>query len=326
MKRRLCGSWRSAITALLLAYACAAAASGADDCIVAAREAFLAGDKNGLARQIGCARGRELEPYVEYWTLELRMDEMPAADVAEFLRHHQGSLLAERLRADWLKQLGMSLRWDEFEREYPALVYADAEIACYALQSRLARHDTTALSEARGMWADPNLPLSCTPVLEALVSQGVSIDEVWRRLHRLLETKHLPAARLTATFLPGEQRPDGKTLERVIDAPATYLHKLKPNFSATRTGRELAMAALAQMARSDPEATAQSFESIQSKFSAQERAYVYGQLAWQAALKHLPQALAWFKAAGDTPMCHQQLAWKARAGLRALDWRLVLEA
>ncbi len=92
-------------------------------------------------------------------------------------------------------------------------------------------------------------------------------DEIWQRLRSLLETKRLSAAKSTAAFLPANQQPDAATLERIIDAPAAYLHKLKPNFAATRAGRELAMAALARLARQDPEAAARAFEPLKGKFS-----------------------------------------------------------
>lgn len=328
MRLGLCG-WRRCVASIVLALGMpiAAAASAADESIVAAQDAFRAGDKVKLATQLAASRGHELEAYVEYWSLQLRLDEMPAAEVSGFLQRQRGTLVADRLRGDWLKQLGKSGRWEEFDREYPALVYGDQETTCYALQSRLARRDQAALAEARELWLDPSLPPSCEPVLEALVAAGrVKDEEVWQRLRALLETKRLSAAKATAAFLPPNRQPDAATLERIIDAPAAYLHKLKPNFAATRSGRELAMAALARLARQDSEAAARAFEPLKGKFSGAERGYIYAQLGWQGALRHQPEALAWYKAAGDTPLSDAQAAWKVRAALRAQDWRMVRDA
>ncbi len=132
----------------------AAAAATADEIVVAAQEAFRAGDKVKLALQLEASRGHELEAYVDYWNLQLRLDDMPTAEVAGFLQRHRGTLVADRLRGEWLKQLGKFGRWEEFEREYPALVYGDQEIACYALQSRVARRDQATLAEARELWLE----------------------------------------------------------------------------------------------------------------------------------------------------------------------------
>ncbi len=68
------------------------------------------------------------------------------------------------------------------------------------------------------------------------------------------------------------------------------------------------------------------WEGIKDRFSAADRGYIYGQLGWQAALRHLPEAAGWYALAGNAPLTEEQLAWKARVGLRALNWPLVHEA
>jgi soluble lytic murein transglycosylase len=60
---------------------------------------------------------------------------------------------------------------------------------------------------------------------------------------------------------------------------------------------------------------------LNERFSAAERSYALGQIAWQAATRLMPDANPWFKAAGDTPMSEEQAAWRVRAALRAGDWR-----
>jgi soluble lytic murein transglycosylase len=48
--------------------------------------------------------------------------------------------------------------------------------------------------------------------------------------------------------------------------------------------------------------------------------YAWGRLALQAARNHKPEALAWYKLADPNLLDNEQLAWKARAALRAADW------
>lgn len=321
--------WRCRLAAaafLLAIFSCAAAAPAADDVILAAREAYRVRDAGKLAAQVELARGHELAAYAEYWNLVLRLEDLPMAEAASFLERQRGTVLAERMRGEWLKALGKAQQWDAFEREYPSLVYDDQEIDCYALQSRMARHDDTADDEAKELWLETGLPLSCNAALETLAAaHKVSNDEIWQRLRRLLAARRLSAAKGLANYLTADPLPDGKTLDKVIGSAATYLHKLKPNFAANRVGREMAIVALVRMARSDASVAAQSFASIKGKFTADERAYIYAQLGWQGALQHLPEAVAWYKAAGDAPMSDEQIAWKARAALRAENWRVLID-
>jgi soluble lytic murein transglycosylase len=62
----------------------------------------------------------------------------------------------------------------------------------------------------------------------------------------------------------------------------------------------------------------------EERFSAEERSYVWGQVAQFAAMKHEPEALAWFAKARD--LSDLQLAWKVRAALRERNWPEVLAA
>jgi soluble lytic murein transglycosylase len=318
MKKLLCG-----MALALLAQAAAAATP--DERVLEAREAFRLGDRAKLARQLETVRGHELEPYVEYWLLRLRLEEAAPGEVGDFVTRHGGSYVAEKLRSDWLKVLGKRGQWEIFDRIYSRAIQPDQELACYALQSRLQAGDPSALDEGRPLWfRQLDLPDSCVPVMERLIADGrLKASDVWRRLRLLLENKRPGAAKRVAEYLPEGQRPNGKAVDLAADKPHKYLDKLPRNFADSGAGRELALVAVARLARQDPREAAERWHKIKSRFSAAERAYVYGQLGWQAALRHLPEAVTWYQQADDASLSEEQLAWKARAGLRALDWQLV---
>ena len=318
MKRVLC--------ALLLQFSVSVAfgATG-DDRVLLARDAFRAGDGIKLARQIDAVRGHDLEPWVEYWQLSLRLTDREAEPVRQFLARYPDSYLAEKLRGEWLKTLGLRRQWELFDAEYPKLVLPDQETVCYALQSRLRLPDPGALEEARPLWfSSSELAESCVPLMEQLIAAGrIGADEVWERMRRLLEAKKLSAAKLTAAYLPARQAPGARLIDAVADKPVRHLALLPPRFESTRLGREMALFAVQRIARNDPVQAALQWEKIKGGFSDGDRAYLYGQLGWQAALKHLPEATAWYELAGDAPLSEEQLAWKARAALRAQNWRMV---
>lgn len=325
------GTRKSWFASLLMCVAALVHGSAPDEPVLRAREAFAAGDRVALARSLEASRGHVLEPYVEYWYLRQRLDEVDATQIEAFLGRYEGDLLAEKLRGDWLKLLAGRGQWERFDREFPKLVQPDRELDCYRLERALSLDEPGALEQARMAWLDElDFPASCNPVLDRLVGAGrVGREELWQRLRRLLENHRVAAAGELAARLPAAEAPDPRTLKAIAADPRQYLRRVKPNFAANRRGREMVMYALARLAAADPRAAAMVFEPFKARLSPAERAYVYGQLGWQGALRHLPEALAWYKAADDVEMGEEQLAWKARAALRASDWRVlraILEA
>jgi soluble lytic murein transglycosylase len=301
----------------------------AESRFIEAREAFRGGERVHLARVAETLRDTEYAPWVEHWRLRLRIEEDAFDGVRDFLERESGSYLAEKVRAEWLRQLGKRQDWKTFQQEYPALAQPDQELSCYALQARLARQqDETALDEARPLWFNTvDLPDACQPLMERLLAEKrLDGDDIWTRLRRLMEARKFSAARAVARHLPGEHTIDPRKLEALIDNPARYLARQLPNFSATRPGRELAIFAVVRQARHDTGDAAARWQAIEDQYSPADRAYVWGQIAWQAALNHDPQALAWYGLTGATRLTEEQHAWHARAALRAQNWPALVRA
>ena len=132
----------------LLMSTVAAAGVDADDRFLAARDAVKVGDRAKLERIAPELKDHDLEAYVDYWRILLDLSSADPAVIKAFLARYERSYLAEKLRADWLKLLGMKNQWREFDAEYPALAQPDQELSCYALQSRMARGDASVLDDA----------------------------------------------------------------------------------------------------------------------------------------------------------------------------------
>ena len=322
-------SVRAAIAAVLWAVLAAQADTG-DERILAARDAARSGDRARLAAYAAPA-GHVLDPYPEYWWLSAQVarpaDIDPAA-LREFLERNRGAWLAEKLRGEWLRGLGRRGEWGTFAIEYPFMEQPEQDLQCYQFQARLANGDGMALAEARPLWFNlVDTPESCVPVLQTLVREAlVSPDEIWARVRRLMEAKRNTHARYAASWLPADQVPAPSDLDKAAANPASYLDRLPPNFSATRPGRELVLIALARLARDDTLGAYVRYQRMDERFSPAERGYALGQIAWQAAQRLMPEAHTWYRAAGDTPMSDEQIAWRARAALRAGDWKGVRSA
>ncbi len=312
------------LIALLSAQAASAAAS-VDDLFLAARDAVRVGDRAKFERIAPELQGHDLEPYIEYWRLLLDLGSADAAAVSPFLSRYAGSYLAEKLRANWLKQLGKRGQWADFDREYPLLAQPDQELSCYALQRRANLGDAAMLDTAMPLWLtliEP--PESCYPVLEALiVNKRVLADGVWERIRRQFEAGKMAAARFTMNYLPQRQTPDAKVAAAVIDKPLPWLVKLPVAQATSRVNRELAALAINRIARNDPFMAAEQLSKIESRLQAGEKGWAWGQIGWQAAQKHMSEALGWYRRAGDAPLSDEVVQWKVRAALRAQDWGTV---
>ena len=299
-----------------------AAAQSADDQFLAAREAARTGDRSRLERLAPALHGYELEPYVDYWLLVPDLKDADPEVVRAFLARHENSYIAEKLRGDWLRQLARKQQWDLFAAEYARVLQPDQELACHALQGRLARGDAKALDDALPLWLSAlEPPESCYGVFEALiVGKRVLADAVWARVRRQFEANKIPAALYTMNYLPPSQTPERKLAQTVADSPLPWLIKLPGDFSGNRMQRELAALAIQRIARNEPQVAANQLERIGASLRSGEKSWAWSQIARQAAQRHLPEAMDWYRLAGDAPLSDEVAEWKVRAALRVQDW------
>ena len=306
---------------LLLASALAFA-QGSDEQFLAARDAARAGDRGRLEQLAPLLQGHELDAYVEYWQLLPDLKDSEPETVRAFLIRHENSYIAEKLRTDWLRQLGKAERWELFDAEYARLPQPDQDLVCYSLQSRRAKRDASVLDDSLPLWL--NLlepPESCYPILEALIiEKRVLADAVWARIRRQFEANKLTAAVYTMNYLPANQTPDKKLAQTVAESPLPWLTRLPGDFSGNRLQRELAVLAIQRIARNDPRMAAEQLERIAPSLKAGDKSWAWSQIGRQAAQRHLPEAIEWYRQAGDAALSDDAAEWKVRAALRAQDW------
>jgi len=318
----------AAILVALPAAVFAAGGSSQDKSVLAARDAFLAGDGFKLAGYVGKVRGHELESYVAFWRLRLRLEEADPGELRDFLARNAGTVLAEQLRRDWLCVLGKNGPWELFREEYPLLVKADPDVACYALQERRRRQDDSMFAEFKPLWQAPRaLPAGCAPVVDAMLQSGDLTPQDLRDRFRLLVHANLMAeARRIAERMPADQAPSAIQIDNAAGAPARFLERSAAD-PKTAAGRELWIVALTSLARSDLQRAVSCWDGrLRERFSLGDQQYVWGMLATQAARRHLSEALDWFGKAGEMPLSDEQLAWRARIALRQENWPEVKSA
>jgi soluble lytic murein transglycosylase len=332
--------WVATFACIVLSALAGAAAAQVDDkVIVDAREALRKGDRSRLAalRAAAVDGNHPLAQWADYWDLSSRLPTAQAAEIEAFYARWSGTYVEDRLRNDWLLELGRRRDWAEFGRDYPRFrMNDDREVGCYALltQHQAGRDVTDA---ARAAWfaqreADDGCQLLASTLFEA---RKLKLADVWQEARLGIEFNRPAAARAAAGLVsPATARAAGEA----IDNPARYLtRRPHPGLVASR---ELLTLAAMRLAGNDPAAAAGQLEQPwAAELTADMAAAAWGAVAKQAALKLMPEAFGWYQRAWSLQHSTRRphawsddwLAWQARAALRAQvrpkeRWAQVLQA
>jgi soluble lytic murein transglycosylase len=294
-----------------------------DDVILEMNQAFKKNDKAQLSRLLPKAKGHALEPWAAYWEMRVRLDQASTAEIQEFLTTYAGTYAEDRLRNDWLLQLGRQRDWALIAQEYPRFrMNDDREVRCYALgtDAQLSKPETPA--ELKKLWyALRESDDGCTTVAEKL-HDAKKLDslDVWRKA-RLAMDNNRPRTAQSALNIESVEL--GKQAILIHADPQKYLDKRIVAF--TRKRKELSVLALIRIASTDPDKAAQLLEKKWGlMLSKEEHNWTWGVIGKQAAQKLQDNAHQYFsKVSRNQDLNDDLLAWKARAALRQGDWKAV---
>jgi soluble lytic murein transglycosylase len=331
-----------AALALALASTAAPAQTALDDTVVQAREALRKRDAAALgaaARTLNGA-GHPLAQWVEYWQISNRIVEMRQADLDAFYARWPGTYVEDRLRNDWLLELGKRRDWDNFRIEFPRFrMNDDREVTCYALLTQhLAGADVR--SAAKATWqAQRDLDDGCNLLATTLrEAKQLGDADIWHKAQLSVEANRPRAARAAVALI---QPAFDKAVADLWEQPGRYLRQRPP--VNTVAGHELDLLALMRLAAQEPAEAAQQLEgSFATRLPLGLAATAWAQVARHAAMKQLPDAarqadrawLLWAKAARPgtaPPWSDELLAWHVRAALRTPNadsqrWALMTRA
>lgn len=299
-----------------------------------ARESYAAKNEIALAEDVSQLKAQEylLAPYADYWLMLLRLDQAESTEVIEFLTQYEDMPFTDRLRGEWLKKLAKEQNWSQFFEQYPHFQREDTAVQCYALlgQTQLGHtelNDRSVAAQAKAIWlTTADLPSNCNQLFDTLQKSGVlTTDDVWARVRLALQDGKLGLAKSITTRLPSFDAANLKLLDRANQTPQLLLDKKTVSFQ-TRFGAEVNLYALDRLARTKLDIAISTYGKVQSLFSVDNRAFGWGRIALHAARTHHPKTLSFYALAGSTDLDKEQLAWKARAALRAQDWEAVQNA
>lgn len=324
--------WRIRALAALIALGLAAGAGLAQttlavkpELITEAREALRARDGQRLAALKASALERQyaLAPWIDYWELGLRIKDLQQSDLEAFYARWPGSYVEDRLRNDWLLELGRRRDWANFALDYPRFkMNDDRQVSCYALLTEhLAGRDVR--MSARSAWlaqrdADDGCQLMASALYDA---KRLDAEDVWLKL-RLSAEAGRPQAMQGAARLLG--KPVEAEVKALLDNAGRYLtRKAAAN---NRQQDELTTLALIRSAANDAEVTAEFMNKRWERQLPHDlAAWVWAQIGRSAAFKLQPEAADYYDKAQKLQgkkapeWSDETLARAARAALRADD-------
>lgn len=296
---------------------------------IAAREAFRVGNRPRLEAMAEQLRGHVLADYADYYLLRQGLEQQSPGSLQAFIDRQGDSYLGEKLRAEWLKVFAKQGDWNGLMRQFSQLKAPDQEARCLAIQARLNLLDAAALAEGEALWLSlTEVPEGCQPLLEVMADR-VSTDQLWARVRLLFEVNKLTGARQVLRTLPPSQQPDPKQLELMLDKTPVWLSRLAPASLKDRTSRELVALAIQRLSRNDPAFAADQLSRWSGLLDEQERAWAWGQVALQAARRHMAEASSWYARSQPALLSTEAAEWQVRSVLRAKDWggvRTAIEA
>ena len=299
-----------------------------DDALLEMHQAHRKGDRKKLAQLLPAVQGHVLEPWAAYWEIRSRLGEASNAEVDAFLQRYAGTYQEDRLRNDWLLLLGQRREWSQFAAHHPSYRMSDdREVRCYALLIDDIKGSAPANvgEEVRRTWyAMRDADDGCTHAASQLYSdKKLSALDIWRKARLGAEANRPRVVRNAVEIVAPEAM--GR-LREVLDAPAKYL--AAHSSARGRERQELVVLALIRMAQTNAEVAASQLENKWGPLlSAEERNWLWGVLGKQAAQRLSTEAMDHYaKVSRNTDLNDDLLGWKARAALRAGDWREVRRA
>ena len=256
--------------------------------------------------------------YVDYYRLKTRMRVASADEFRAFLNRYQGSAIADRLRNDWLLELGRARDWANFDQQLPLFVLNDdTQVKCYALLSRVAKGEKVA-DDARALLTSPGgYGDACSGLIAALAQSGqFGVDDLLAQLRLAGEANATGPARRVAELLGAS---DARAAQ-AVDFPALAMAR---GIGDTRADHEIYLVAVSRMARTSQNLAVIALNKNAPRLTPQEQAIGWAGIAHAASLTLAPEAAEYWRKSAGAPLSQEKLQWKTRIAMRRADWKTV---
>jgi soluble lytic murein transglycosylase len=268
-----------------------------------------------------------LYPYLQAAALEHDIQQIDRITVESYLKQYPDWIPAADLRRDFLLELARRRDWNGFLALYqPGL--SDA-LSCDALQARLASGGTLDFDkDLAALWAKPNLPGACDPVLNAAHDQGLlTSSRIWTRIDRAADAGQAGTIASLANWLSADDSAAAQRLALALRDPASAA-TAAASWPDTSRNTQTVTLALSRLARRQSDSADSAWQQLQTRFSFSEpqRNQILHALALFHATDFDDNALARLIALPAAAQTDASREWRVRVALAQQEWPAVLAA
>lgn len=281
-----------------------------------------------------------LKSYVSAWSLLAQSKAEPEnkklqSDIQTFIQQNKNDYIAERVRTDWLLMMAPiwleQKQWKTFQSIRSQLQWNkfDSTIVCWDLLHQIDSKKNLSKTFAQDTLEIINSPkykgnAVCKKVSTELINKTPST--AFTRLVVLIQQGRIADARGVLNVLIRKKRLPAQASRLAFNQPSkwyrVYRHKL------SRQNKHVRLIAAYRLTSVNIDWAVRVAESVHGKLNKAERSALWGCLGYVAALSHNPKALSWYDRGGAS-VCSGPysatpkdcLEWRARAALRAKDWK-----
>jgi soluble lytic murein transglycosylase len=292
--------------------------SAEDTLFLSLREAARRDDSTKaleLAERLG---NYSIPSYVDYYQLKPRIATAAPSEIRSYLAKYDGHAIADRLRNDWLLELGKMRDWTTFDEQYPLFALDDdLQVKCYALASKASKGQNVAEAARMILVAPKDFGEGCPALITALVqNEQFTVEDVWAQIRLAVEHNNPALARRLAALVDVPEA----NIVQAIEKPALVVAR---GAEGGQANAELFLIAAGRLARSNLEQAAAALNNAAQRLTPQQQAVGWAQLALQASYKLPPQLADYWRKTDKAPLSLDAHQWKVRSALRAGDWEMV---
>ncbi|MEO9078750.1 MAG: transglycosylase SLT domain-containing protein [Rhodanobacter sp.] len=289
------------------------------------KQAYASAQQGGSNWKLlaGGLRDYPLYPYLPAAALQHDIQQVDRATVEAYLKQYPDWIPAADLRRAFLLELARRQDWNDFLALYqPGL---GDTLSCDALQARGGQLDFD--KDLAALWAKPNLPSACDPVLAAAHTQGLLTPaRLWTRIDRAANAGQTSTITTMAAWLAAPDNSRALQLALALRDPAAALADAATWPDDTRA-RQAATLGLTRLARRQSTSADVAWQALKShfSFSTTQRDQILHALALFHATDFDDGALARLIALPTAAQSDSTREWRVRVALARQNWKAVLE-
>lgn len=268
-------------------------------------------------------RDYALYPDLKYKEYSHYIGAVTRQEVDDFIRDNGESVLALRLRQQYVQMQAIQKHWTTYLREYRPGQYS-ARFDCQYFWAQLqVGNRAEAFAGARKLWlVGKPQDSACDPLFAAWkTSGGITPELAWDRTRLAMDQQQYQLAKNLESYLSPAQRTLSREWRELARDPRRLKDMNRYRFWGA-TAKPLLITGFSRLIRQDAALARELWSSYQRQFpfNTDEKRLVVGEFAYALGANQAPEAGFWLNQAAQYPGNEHLAPLAIRTALRNRDW------